>query len=181
MDLNEFQTNLDKCIEKLQADLSQIHTGRATPELVEDIKVNAYGGISNMKSVANISVSDSRSLLIQPWDKSLVESIEKGVSASNLGFQPSIEGDYVRVRIPELNEERRKEFVRVMKEKIETGRIAVRNVRHEFMQNTEAMVSSGVSQDEGKRAKEEAEKIVKKTNERIEEIREKKESELMTV
>jgi ribosome recycling factor len=181
MDLKEFQVNLDRCIEHLNVDLSQIHTGRATAELIEDVKVNAYGGVSPMKAVGNIAVSDSRSLTVQPWDKSLLESIEKGVSASNLGFQASIEGDYVRIRIPELNEERRKEFVKLMKEKVEMARVSVRNVRQEFMKAIDNSVESGMSEDEGKRLKVEAETMVKKTNEGIEEVREKKETELMTI
>lgn len=181
MDLKEFQLNLDRCVEHLLADLVQIHTGRATPELVEDVKVSAYGTMSNLKSVGNISVSDSRSLLIQPWDKSLLETIEKAINSSNLGFQAMREGEYVRVKVPELNEERRKEFVRIMKEKVETSRISVRNVRQDFMKTVDSMVSSGVSEDEGKRVKEEAEKMVKKTNEKIEEVKEKKETELMTI
>lgn len=181
MDLKEFQINLDRCIEHLHVDLSQIHTGRATAELIEDVKVNAYGGVSVMKAVGNISVSDSRSLTVQPWDKSLLEAVEKGIQASNLGFQASIEGDYVRVRIPELNEERRREFVKLMKEKVEMARVSVRNVRQEFMKGIDNSVEAGMSEDEGKRMKVQVEAMVKKTNESIEEVREKKETELMTI
>lgn len=181
MDINSFQSNLDRCVDHLLNDLSQIHTGRATVELIEDVKVIAYGTTMVMKSVGNITVSDSRSLLVQPWDKGLLEVIEKSISSSNLGFSASREGDYVRITIPELNEERRKEFVKLMKEKVEMARVSVRNVRQEFMKEVDSMVSSGVSEDEGKRAKEEAEKRVKATNEKIEEIRDKKEKELMTI
>lgn len=181
MDLKEFQTGLDGCVDHLMADLSQIHTGRPTPELIEDVKVNAYGGQSPMKSVGNISVSDSRSLIVQPWDKSLAEAIEKAVNASNLGFTAARENDYVRVTIPVLNEERRREFVKLMKEKVEMARVSVRNVRQDFMKSVDARVASGVSEDEGKRVKEEAEKMVKATNEKIETIKEKKEGELMTI
>ncbi|KKR06357.1 MAG: Ribosome-recycling factor [candidate division WS6 bacterium GW2011_GWF2_39_15] len=181
MDLKDFQLSLDKCIEHLLNDMSQIHTGRATPELIEEVKVNAYGAVSPMKALANISISDAKSLLVQPWDKSILEAIEKGINASNLGFLPSIEGEYVRVKIPDLTEERRKEFVRIMKERVEACRVSIRNVRQEFMQETDMMIESGMSEDEGKRSKEEAEKMVKAANEKVEEMREKKESELMTV
>lgn len=181
MDINIFKQNVEKCITHLGDELSHIHTGRANPELLEGVKVTAYEMENPLKNVASISVSDSRSLLIQPWDKGLKEAIVKGVTASNLGFLASIEGDAVRVSIPELTQERRLQFVKVMKEKVETGRIAVRNVRHEAMKEIDDAVANGLPKDEGDRLKEEVEKYVKSTNEKIEEMRKTKESDLMTV
>ncbi len=180
-DINNFQKELEACLEHLNTDLSQIHTGRATPELIEDIKVTAYGTLMPMKSVGNITVSDSRTLAVAPWDKSLVEAIVKGISASNLGFQPSSEGDIVRIKVPEMTEERRLGFVKIMKEKIEHARISVRNVRQEAMQNLDKLQSGGMSQDECKRHKEEIEKRVKAMNESLADAGEVKEKELLTI
>lgn len=181
MDLNVFKIDIEKCIAFLTDDLSHIHTGRASIELVDSVKVEAYGMENPLKNIASVSVSDSRSLLIQPWDKTLKESIVKAVNASNLGFQPSVEGDAVRIVVPELTQERREQYVKVMKEKVEQARISVRNVRQEMMKDIASQVEKGLPEDEGDRMKEEVEKMVKSTNEKIEEMRKAKEVELMTV
>lgn len=181
MDLNTFKVDLDKCISFLVDDLSHIHTGRASVELVDSVRVEAWGVENPLKNVANISVSDSRSLLITPWDKSVAEAIVKGINASNLGFLPSIEGESVRVKIPELTQERREQYVKVMKEKVEQARISVRNVRQEMMKDIDRQVDEGLPEDEGKRMKEEVEKMVKISNEKIEELKKTKENDLMTV
>ncbi len=181
MDLNSFRTNLEKCITHLNEDLAGIHSGRSSTELVEGFKVEAYGTQMELKGVANISVSDARSILITPWDKTLSESIAKSISGSNLGFLASVEADSVRVKIPDLTEERRKEFVKVMKEKVEGARIAVRNVRQEIMKEIDVAVEGGLSEDEGKRFRDDVEKAVKESNEKIEQMRESKEKDLMTI
>lgn len=181
MDVNIFKQDVDKCVTHITDELSHIHTGRANPELVEGVKVEAYGMENPLKNVASVSVSDSRSLLIQPWDKTIKEAIVKGITASNLGFTSSVEGDVVRVNIPELTQERRLQFIKVMKEKVENGRISVRNVRHEAMKAIDLKISNGLPKDEGDRLKEDVEKYVKTTNEKIEEIRKTKETDLMTI
>jgi ribosome recycling factor len=181
MDIKDFQVNVDKCIESLKEDLARIHTGRATPELVEGLSVEAYGTQSPLKNLSNISAADARSIVVQPWDKSILESIVKAVQASNLGFLPSVEGEIVRVKIPDLTEERRMEFVKVMKERIEEGRIAVRKVRQEMRENIEETEKAGMSKDEADRMRDDVEKIVKAANEKIEEMKDAKEADLMKV
>lgn len=181
MDLNAFKQNVDSCVSFLVEELANIHTGRANPALVEGIKVEAYGMENPLKNVASISVSDSKSLLVSPWDKGLKDSIVKAVNASNLGFQPSVEGDAVRIKIPDLTQERREQYVKVMKDKVEHSRISVRNVRQEAMKEIDESVKNGLPEDEGKRLKEEVEKYVKSTNEKIEEVRKVKETDLLTV
>lgn len=181
MDLVSFKQNVDKCVEFLIEELSNIHTGRANPALVEGVKVEAYGMENPLKNVASITVADSKSLLIQPWDKTLKELIAKAITASNLGFLPSVEGDAVRVKIPDLTQERREQYVKVMKDKVEQSRISVRNVRQESMKEIDESVKNGLPEDEGKRLKEEVEKYVKSTNEKIEEIKKNKEKDLLTV
>lgn len=173
----DFKKDIQRVIDSMVDDFARIRTGRASPELIENVKVNAYGTDMVLKSVATISVSDVKSLLVQPWDKALIEHVMKGLISSNLGLSASVEGDCVRVSIPDLNEERRREYVKVMKERAELARIGVRNVRQKAMKEIE----DDLSEDEIKRKKEEIELEVKEANEKIAELRDTKESELMSV
>lgn len=181
MDIEIFKLDLEKCLTHLKDDLGQIRTGRATPELVQDILVKAYETEAPLKNYAQINVSDSRSLVIQPWDKSILDNISKAISAANMGFSPITEGDFVRVMIPELTEERRKEYVKVMKDRIEDARISVRQVRQKYMKDIDEYQKEGFSEDEADRLREEVEKLVKDMNLRIEEEKDNKEKELMTI
>ncbi len=181
MDLEIFKQEIGKCISHVREDLSQIRTGRATPELVEEILVKAYESESPIKNLASISIIDAKTINIQPWDKGIVENIGKGVSSANLGFSPIIEGDRVIVKIPDLTEERRKEYVKVMKERIEDGRIAVRQVRQKHMKDIDEEEKSGLSEDEADRLRNEIERIVKESNTEIENIKDEKEKELLTI
>ena len=181
MDVSNFKIEADKVVDSMVEDFSRIRTGRAAPELIENVKVDAYGTEMTLKSIANINVSDSKSLVAQPWDKTLVNSVSKGLMASNLGLSVSVEGDGVRVTIPDLSQERRLEYVKVMKERSELARIGIRNARQKTMKDIELQQDGGLSEDEAKRRKEEVEKEVKIANDRIAELREVKEKELLTV
>ncbi len=173
----DFKTDIQRVIDSMVDDFARIRTGRAAPELIEHVKVDAYGTEMVLKSIATISVSDVKSLLVQPWDKSLLEHIVKALVSSNLGLSSSVEGEAVRVTVPDLNEERRMEYVKVMKERSELARIGVRNVRQKAMKE----IDESLSEDEVKRQKEEIEKEVKDANEKIAELRDNKDKELMTV
>jgi ribosome recycling factor len=181
MDTDNFKNDLEKCIEALKEDLSQIRTGRATPELVEDIPVDAYNTMAPIKNYSSITVSDAKSIVISPWDKSIIDNIVKALSESNKGFSVSAEGDKVRVILPDLTEERRKEYVKVMKNRVEDARVAVRNVRQEYMQKVDELEDEGMSEDAADRVRDILEKMVKEYNEKIEEIKEKKKESLMTL
>lgn len=181
MDFNQFDQNINQCLSHLEEEMSQIRTGRAAPELLYSVRVEAYGTINPIKNLANFSVADAKSLIVQPWDKSLVQSVIKAISTSDLGVSASVEGDSIRVRFPDLTEERRRDFVKMMKDRVENARIAVRNVRQKYMKEVEDEVKGGLSEDEGKRIKADIEKTVKEINDKIEEVRESKEKELMTV
>lgn len=180
MDLDTFKVDIQKCIENLTEDLSQIRTGRATPELVQDIIVKAYGTEAPLKNYANINAADTRSLLVIPWDKSIVDNIVSSVSNSNMGFGAISEGDHIRITVPELTEERRKDYVKVMKERVEDARIAVRQVRQKFMKDIDESLGSGFSEDDAERLRVEAEKVVKDANTTIEELKDAKEKDLLT-
>lgn len=181
MDFDKFKSELSNCCEHLTEELSQLRTGRATPELVENIKVDAYGTENPIKNIATVSVADASSLVIQPWDKTLVEVLLKAVSSSNMGFSASAEGEVVRVKIPDLSQERRDEYVRLMKEKVEAARVSIRSVRQAAMKEIEAEVKEGLSEDEGDRVKADIEKEVKAMNEKVEELKEVKEKDLLSI
>jgi len=181
MDIEKFKQDLSKCLEALKEDLSQIRTGRATPEIVEDVLVDAYETQAPIKNYASITVMDAKTVSIQPWDKSIVDNISKAVSEANLGLSPIMEGDRVLVKLPDLTEERRKDYVKIMGERVEDSRIAVRNVRQKYMKEVDEAQSSGLSEDDAKRKRDEAEKVVKETNQEIEELKSKKEQDLMTI
>jgi ribosome recycling factor len=181
MDTDNFQLDLEKCIDALKEDLTQIRTGRATPELVEDVMVDAYSTLAPIKNYASINAADAKSLVITPWDKSILENISKAISKANMGFSPIAEGDHVRVIIPELTEERRKEYVKIMKDRVEDCRVAVRSVRQKYMKDIDILQSEGLSEDEADRVRDSFEKLVKEYNEKIEEMRELKEKDLMTI
>ncbi len=172
---------IQRVLDSLVDDFARIRTGRASSELVENVKVDAYGSDMVLKSIATINVSDVKSLLVQPWDRSLVEAVTKAIESSNLGLSASVEGDAVRVSVPDLNEERRQEYVKVMKERAELARVGIRNVRQKAMKEIDSLQEGGLSEDEAKRKKEEVEKEVKEANEKIAELKEQKEEELMTV
>ncbi len=177
MDLKNFKQEIEKIIESMVEDFGRIRTGRAVPELIENFKVEVYGAEMPLKSIATISVSDSRSLVVQPWDKSSIESVAKSLSSSDLGLSSSVEGDNVRVTVPSLTEERRQEYVKVMKDRSELARVAVRNVRQKAIKD----IPEGISEDEIDRIKDEIEKEVKQANDKIADLKDKKETDLMTV
>jgi ribosome recycling factor len=181
MDTNLLNQDLDKCVEHLKEEVAQIQTGRATTELLEGIRVEAYNTVAPLTNYGNISVADSKSLTVQIWDKSISEDIVKGINAANLGLSVSMEGDIIRVKVPDLTEERRKDLVKVMSDRVETARIAVRNVRQKYMKQIEDEVKGGLSEDEGKRFKKLIEDDVKDTNVEIEEVKKTKEKALLTV
>ena len=181
MDIDLFKVDIQKCLDHLNDELSQIRTGRATPELVQEIPVNAYETMAPIRNYANISIMDAKTIAIQPWDKSIVDNIVKAVTNANMGFLPARDGDRILVKIPDLTEERRIEYVKVMKERVEDGRVAVRQVRQKYMKELDDMQTSGLSEDEADRAREEIEKVVKESNTKIEEMKDQKEKDLLTI
>jgi ribosome recycling factor len=143
--------------------------------------VDAYDTQAPLKNYANITVSDAKSLVISPWDKSIIDNISGALSGSDIGFSAVVEGDHVRVILPDLTEERRKEYVKVMKDRVEDARVAVRNVRQKYMKEVDDLEEEGMSEDAADRVREILEKMVKEYNEKIEELRETKEEVLMTI
>lgn len=151
--LTTTETKMGKAVEAMGREFSVLRTGRASPSLLDHIRVDYYGTPTPLNQLAGISVPEARMLIIQPWDRSVVPAIEKAIMKSNLGLNPSSDGSVIRLVIPQLTEERRKDLVKAVRRRVEEGRIAVRNIRREAMEKLRAMEKEKeISEDEGKRA-----------------------------
>ncbi len=147
----EANARMQKCIQSFQADLKKLRTGRAHPSLIEGIKVDFYGSESPLNQVANISVEDGRTLVVTPWDRNMVSAIEKAIHKSDLHLTPNTAGTVIRIPLPPLTEERRREILKVVKQDAEAARVSVRNVRRDAMAEAkEALKEKLISQ--GRRA-----------------------------
>ena len=166
----------------LKKELATVRTGHATPALVEHIKVEYVGVPTPLNQIASISAPEARLLVIQPWDKSSLHSIEKAILKSDLGLNPSSDGSVIRISIPQLSEERRRELIKVVWKRVEERRIAVRNLRHEAMSGIKGLgKNKEISQDESNRALNQLQKLTDSFMAELERIGRGKEVELMEV
>ncbi|MBD3363119.1 ribosome recycling factor [Candidatus Dojkabacteria bacterium] len=180
--LSDFKEKAATAIKVLKDNLLKIRSGRAHPSMVEDIKVEAYGEQQPMKNVATINIPDPQQITIQPWDKSLLDSIVQAVQEANIGINPVPHSDMVRLPLPQLTEERREEYVKMMKEEVEQAKIVIRNLRKDVLVGINNEKDEGeISEDEYARLQKELQKQVDEANDLIDEMAEKKEKELMTV
>jgi len=172
---------IDKVLDILKGDLDTIRTGRATPSLVENIVISAYGGTAKLKvlELATISSLDTSTLVITPFDPSIINEIQKGIEAANAGFTPTIDGNLIRISIPPLSQERREELIKAMRHKLENGKIMVRQVRHEAMEDIKKEYEG--SEDDISRHEKEVQKLVDDTVETIESWGKQKEQELLQI
>ncbi len=180
--LSETKTKMGKTIEALRKELATIRTGRATPSLVEQIKVDYHGVPTPLNQMATISAPEARLLVIQPWDRQSHGSIEKAILKSDLGLNPSSDGNMIRLRIPPLTEERRRELVRVVGKRTEESRVALRNIRRSALEEfRELERKKEISQDEQKRAQERLQELTDSFIEVVERVGKEKEAELLEV
>jgi ribosome recycling factor len=181
-DLNELKRRMQGAIQLLKQELGGLRTGRASASLLEPIHVEAYGSQMLLNQVATISVPEPRLLSVQVWDKSMVHAVEKAIAMSNLGLTPATEGQVLRLRIPELNQERRRELAKVAHKYAEAAKVAVRHVRRDGLDVLKKLEKDHkISEDEGKRS---AEQVQKATDEAIAEVDRmlaNKEKEILTV
>ena len=176
------EQKMNKSIETLKADLAKVRTGRAHIGILDHVKVDYYGNPTQVSQVANITLIDARTIGVQPWEKKMVGAIEKAIRESDLGLNPATQGDLIRVPTPPLTEERRKEFVKVVKHMAEDGRVAVRNLRRDARKTLEHDERGGeISADELERAEKELEKITHEHVESIDAALGRKEAELLEV
>ncbi|WP_457569633.1 ribosome recycling factor [Desulfurobacterium sp.] len=180
--IKDADKRMKKSVDVLKSEFAGLRTGRASTVLVEDIKVDYYGTMTPIKQLAQISVPEATQIAIQPWDISVVPNIEKAIRNSDLGVMPQTDGNVIRINLPPLTEERRKELVKKAGKMAEQARIAIRNIRHELMKELDKMKKDGgVSEDEIKRLKDELQKVTDKYVKQVDELLKKKEEEILTV
>jgi ribosome recycling factor len=176
--VNDAQVKMKKAVDHTLHEFSAIHTGKATPTMVEGVIVEAYGSSMRLKECAAISTPDARLIQIQPWDASLVKAVAKGIQEANLGLNPIVDGKTIRVPLPEMSRERRQEFVKVAHKLAEEGRVHVRNVRHGAL---DAMKKAKLPEDEGKRVEKEIQTATDNAIKSINDHLAHKEKDLLTV
>ncbi len=184
MDLGDVPGKMAKVLDFVKSDVATIRTGRATPALVENVVINAYGGTVKMRvlELAQITTPDAQSLLITPYDQSIIGDIRRDIVAANVGLTPVLDNNVIRIAVPALTAERRLEYVKMLHRKLEEGRVKVRQIRHDRMGEFKRSSESGeLPEDDRERLEEELQKVTDKMMEEIELIGQMKEKELTTV
>jgi ribosome recycling factor len=180
--LADAKRRMDKSIEATHNEFNSIRTGRASPALLDRIMIDYYGTPTPLKSLASISAPEARLLVVQPFDPGAIKNIERAVQESDLGLTPSNDGKVVRLPIPALTEERRKDLVKVVRRVAEDGKVAIRNVRRDIMQHLKELVVKGeVGDDEERRAEQQVQKITDEHTKSIDDLLKVKEAEIMEV
>ncbi len=178
--IKEAEQKMDKSVESLQQELSGFRTGRATPNLLDIVHVDAYGSKMKINQLGNVTVPDSHLIVIDLWDKSLIGAVEKAIMASPLGVNPSNDGRLIRIPIPPLSEERRKELTKVANKMAEEARVAVRNIRRHILETLKKEQKDGkITEDDLHRLSDEVQKLTDKHIEKIDQVLKAKEKDIM--
>ena len=176
------EDKLEKAVNVLKSDYASIRAGRANPHVLDKLQVEAYGGMSPLQQLGNVSVADARCLVISPWDKSLLKSIEKAIQGSDIGINPTNDGNVIRLVFPELTEERRRDLVKQVKKMGEDSKVAARNIRREAMDGIKKLkTGKEISEDLASNSEQDVEKQVVKCIEEIDKTVAAKEKELLTI
>ena len=176
----DIETRMKKAVENFKTEISRLRTGRATPAILDGVRVEYYGTQVPLNQVANIAIPDASLIVIQPWDKTIIGEIERAIKKSGLGLNPQNDGNVIRLPIPPLSDERRKELVKIVKKFAEDARIAVRNIRRDGMEKVKRMgKDKEISEDERKRAEEKTQEITDKYVNEINKILASKEKEIL--
>jgi ribosome recycling factor len=173
--------DMEKSIAHLESELVKIRAGKANPQILESVHAEYYGNPTPLFQVANISAPDARTLLIQPWEKNMIHPIEKAIMAANLGFNPQNDGTLIRISIPPLTEERRKDLVKKAKAEAEHGRVSIRNIRKHANEKIKEAVKGGLPEDDGRDAETKVQQLTDSYSQKIDKHLEIKEKEIMTV
>lgn len=182
MNVQDFKQDFQNAIEFLKNDIAQLRTGRASAAMLDTITVEAYGSRQPVKAVGTIMVADAKTITIEPWDKGLLSAVEKGVRDSGLGINPVNDGKLIRLSLPDLTSERRAELVKILHQKLEQGRIALRKVREEARELiAEEEKGKSITEDDKYALQEELEKMVKTFNDEVKKIGDAKEKEITAV
>jgi ribosome recycling factor len=184
MNLDQVRQSMQKVVDVMKVDLGTVRTGRAMPSLVENVVIHAYGGTQNLKIIelAQIAALDSQTLVITPYDSSIIGEISKGLLEGNVGLTPIIDGQIIRISIPALTEERRQQLVGLVNQKLEGGKVQVRQVRHEAMDDVKKELNAkNISEDDVFRLEKDIQRLTDETIGELEFLGKKKEEELMAI
>ena len=180
--LQETEKKMQKTVEAVSQQLARLRTGKASPALLEGIKVDYYGTLTPINQLASISTPEPRLIVVHPWDKSALGAIEKAIQSSDLGLNPNSDGNVIRIPIPPLTEERRKELLKVAKNIAEEGKVAIRNIRRDAIEKIKKMQKDGeLPEDDSHRLQDKVQDLTEKYIKKIDEILKNKEEEIMTV
>jgi ribosome recycling factor len=179
--LQETEDQMNKSIQFLEKELHKLRTGKATPQMLEGIRINYYGVQTPLEQAANITTPDARQIIIQPWDKSIIQDIDKAIMAANLGLNPKNEGEVLRILVPPLTEERRRDLVKKAKVEAENAKIAIRNIRRSSNDMAKDLEKEGIAEDEVKKLQEDIQKLTSRYIETVDKIVTQKEKDIMTV
>lgn len=179
--LEECKERMDAAIKHLDKELAHIRAGKASPSMLDGVQVDYYGTSTPLNQVSNVSTPDARTIAIQPWEKSLIPVIEKAILAANLGFNPDNNGEIIRINIPALTEERRKQLVKQVSQEGETAKVSIRTARKEANDNLKKLLKEGLSEDMEKDAEEEVQKMTDAHGKKVDALVEAKEQDIMTI
>jgi ribosome recycling factor len=179
--LDETKSKMDKAITHMESELTKVRAGKATPSLLDSVRVDYYGSMMPLSQVANVNNADARTLVIQPWEKTMLGPIEKAITLANLGFNPQNDGVIVRIAVPALTEDRRKDLVKRAKTEAESGRVAIRTIRKDAMEAGKALLKAGLPEDEAKDCETRVQKLTDECSVKIDKLIELKEKDIMTV
>ena len=179
--LNDASARMQRTVDHLEEELLNVRAGKASPNALNGVMVDYYGSQTPVSGVASVTVPDAKTILIQPWDKNLIRVIEKAIIDSNIGLTPSNNGEQIRLSIPPLTEERRKELVKQVRGEAETARISLRNARREAVEAFKKATKEGMPEDEAKDGENQAQKLLEKFSKQLDLLLDKKEKEIMTV
>jgi ribosome recycling factor len=182
--VTQVRGKMQRAIDALREDFATVRTGKASPTLIENIVIPAYGGTQPLKvlELATIHVQDNTTLVISPFDKSITAEIEKGIASANVGLNPIVDGEILRISLPPLTEERRSELVKLIKQKAESGKVIIRQIRHEGMEDAKkGAKDAGHSEDEVTRIEKDIQQATDDFSEKIDQLALEKEKELMTL
>ena len=175
------KTLMDKAINHADSELNKIRAGKANPSLLDDVVVDYYGTPTPLSQIGSVNTPDARTIVVQPWEKSLLPAIEKAIKEANLGLNPQNDGIIIRINVPPLTEERRRDLVKKAKGEAETGKVAVRNIRKDANEKIKKLKTEGVSEDEIKVGEAEIQKLTDAYIVKVDQLSEAKEKDIMTV
>jgi len=184
VDFNETRQRMEKSLEVLRAEMATVRTGRATPALVENVSCSVYQGAQKLRLIelASITAADPQTLVVQPWDNSIIGDIKQGIMAANIGLTPVIDGGIIRITIPPLTSERRQEYTKLIRQKAEEARVAVRNVRRDKMMAIKRdFDEKSLGEDEKFKSEQDLQKITDEYIQKIDELAKRKEEELLQI